>query len=78
MKQTDRNAMRNGIVGRIKVFYLLLIVLVGALFLRIIWIQFSPPTARMSETIHRRMLSVDSLDAHRGTIYARDGRPLAA
>ena len=67
-------------MGRLKWLYALLIAMILLFCGRIVQLQFfSAETRHNSSLIHSspQIISRDSLYAHRGTIFARDGRPLA-
>lgn len=63
---------------RAKSIFITSIIVVVAVFLRIVYIQyFSSETRFNSERLHERIFSWQELPAHRGSILDRDGDPLA-
>lgn len=67
-------------IGRLKFLYALLVIALIWFCARIVQIQFfKPQTRHNSELIHAssQITKRDTLYAHRGSILARDGRPLA-
>ncbi len=67
-----------GISRRAGLIYGVFVLVVVMLVLRIVQVQFaSPEVAFNSERLRDKIIFIDSLEAHRGTIFSRDGRPLA-
>ncbi len=63
---------------RAKRFYLVSILLVVALVVRIVWIQyFASETEYNAERLYDRIVSWQDIPAHRGSILDADGEPLA-
>ncbi|MBQ7855733.1 MAG: transpeptidase family protein [Alistipes sp.] len=78
--EKSNNKIYTNTMRRLKVLYALLVVLLIVICGRIVQIQFlSPETNHNARLIHsnRQIIKRDTLYAHRGSILARDGRPLA-
>lgn len=76
--EEQKKRMLSEISHRVKVLYALFTLVAIFVFLRIGYVQFlSGETAENAERLRKTLIFVDSLQAHRGSILARDGKPLA-
>lgn len=66
------------ILSRLLIVHILIILVVGAIFMRLVYIQFfDTQTQKNSEAVHRSLISKRTLYATRGEILSRDLTPLA-
>ena len=73
-----KEKLRHEIMGRLKWFYVAFMILIVCIMGRLVFIQYgSPDTALTSTFIHRSLISPDTIRAHRGSIYSRNGETLA-
>ncbi len=73
-----KNAAKDKMLKRAKNIFLTSIVIVVALFVRMVYIQYFSPEVRFNATrLRERIFSWQEIPAHRGSIYDRDGDPLA-
>ena len=73
-----KNPVKNNTLKRAKRFYIVAILLVVALIVRIVWIQFfSGQTKYNAERLQDRIFSWQEVPAHRGAILDAEGEPLA-
>lgn len=73
-----KEKLRHEIMGRLKWFYVAFMILIVCIMGRLVFIQYgSVDTALTSTFIHRSLISPDTIRAHRGSIYSRDGETLA-
>lgn len=76
--EEQKKKMISEISRRVKVLYALFTIVAIFVFLRIGYVQFlSSETAKNADRLRSTLIFVDSLQAHRGSILARDGKPLA-
>ena len=67
------------ILSRLTWVKVVILLLVMAIFTRLIYIQFFDENiGKVSHTVHKRLISSQTLYATRGEILARDGSPLAS
>ena len=67
------------ILSRLAIIKIVILLLVMAIFARLIYIQFFDENiGRVSHTVHKRLISSQTLYATRGEILARNGSPLAS
>ncbi len=72
------SATKREMLKRAKNIFLTSIIIMVAVFVRIIYIQyFSPEVRNNSAQLHNRIFSWQELPAHRGSILDRNGDPLA-
>lgn len=73
-----RKDIKSDILTRVRVLYVLFIVLGLVIFARLIWVQvFSTEVAFNAERLEGRIFREQEIKAHRGSILTRDGEPLA-
>ncbi len=73
-----KNPAKQETLMRAKRFYLVAILLVAALILRIIWIQYFASETRLNaERLYDRIVNWQDIPAHRGSILDSQGEPLA-
>lgn len=76
--EEHKKRMISEISNRVKVLYAIFTLVAISVFLRIGYVQFlSGETAENADRLRSTLIFVDSLQAHRGSILARDGKPLA-
>ncbi len=76
--EEQKKKMISEISRRVKVLYALFTLVAICVFLRIGYVQFlCGETATNADRLRSTLVFVDSLQAHRGSILARDGKPLA-
>ncbi len=76
--EEQKKRMLSEISHRVKMLYALFTLVAIFVFLRIGYVQFlSGETAENADSLRKTLIFVDSLQAHRGSILARDGEPLA-
>ena len=76
--EEHKRKIRSDIMKRVKILYGVFVIVALCVLVRIGYVQFGSRETRINaERLHRRLVFVDSLKAHRGSILARDGRPLA-
>lgn len=70
--------IKSDILTRVRVLYVLFIVLGAVIFIRLLWVQvFSAEVAHNAERLEGRIFQHQEIKAHRGSILTRDGEPLA-
>ncbi len=73
-----KSPVKNSTLKRAKRFYIVAMLLVAALIVRIVWIQFfSGQTKYNAERLQERIFSWQEVPAHRGAILDATGEPLA-
>lgn len=73
-----KERLRNEIMNRLKWFYLIFMLLIVGICVRLVCIRYGcHDTANTSKVIHRSLISKDTIYAHRGSIYSRNGEALA-
>lgn len=77
-RERRKISYKANIAGRIRLFYAFIILAVVFIVGRIAYLQANSSIDRMSELLHSKLSYVDTLLPRRGSILARDGRPLAA
>ena len=76
-KQRAR-ATKRDIIARVKSLYTLLFISALAVTVRLLWIiLFSPSVIHNAEVLDEGVYRTNTIKAHRGTIFSRDGEPLA-
>lgn len=76
-KQRAR-ATKRDIISRVKSLYSLLFIAALAVTARLLWIiLFSPAVIHNAEVMNDGIYRTNTIKAHRGTIFSRDGEPLA-
>ncbi len=74
----DNSKIKSDILFRVRLLYFLFIIVGGVILTRIVWIQvFSQEVSYNSQRLKGRIFSHQDIKAHRGSILARDGEPLA-
>ncbi len=74
----QKKDIKQDIITRVRVLYVLLIILAVVIFSRLVWVQFfSAEIAHNAERLEGRIFKHQEVKAHRGSILARDGEPLA-
>jgi cell division protein FtsI (penicillin-binding protein 3) len=72
------HTMRHDIISRIKSLYVSLIFCGLGVTACFVWIiAFSPTVRHNAEVMENGIYRYSDIDAHRGTIFSRDGEPLA-
>ncbi len=75
---TQKKDIKGDILTRVRVLYVLFIVLGMVIFGRLLWVQvFSSEVAHNAERLEGRIFQHQEVKAHRGSILTRDGEPLA-
>ncbi|MFI3282033.1 MAG: penicillin-binding transpeptidase domain-containing protein [Rikenellaceae bacterium] len=78
MPTTPQNDIKSDIIKRVRVLYVLFILVGSIIFLRLIWVQvFSSEVAFNAERLEGRIFQHQDIKAHRGSILSRDSEPLA-
>ncbi len=78
MEKRGKRDYRLAEIGmRMYFLYGIFILLAVAVIFRIVHVQLSDEVAVNSERLRNKIIFIDSLEAHRGSILSRDGRPLA-
>lgn len=76
--EEQKKKMISEISRRVKKLYMIFTIVAICVFLRIGYVQFlSRETAIIADSLRKTLIFVDTLQAHRGSILARDGKPLA-
>lgn len=79
--QTKREQKRTphyDVISRVKSLYALFIILGICVIVRIVWIvAISPSVKHNAEVMDKGIYRITDIEAHRGTIFSRDGEPLA-
>lgn len=76
-KQRAR-ATKRDIISRVKSLYSIIFIFAIAVIVRLLWIiLFSPAVTHNSEVMDDGIYRTTKIKAHRGTIFSRDGEPLA-
>lgn len=76
--EEQKKKMLSDIEKRVTKLYMVFTVIAIIVFMRIGYVQFfSRETAKNADRLRETLVFVDSLHAHRGSILARDGKPLA-
>ena len=76
-KQRAR-ATKRDIISRVKSLYSILFLTALAITARLLWIiLFSPAVTHNAEVMNEGIYRTTKIKAHRGTIFSRDGEPLA-
>ena len=76
--EEHKRKMISDITLRVKVLYVIFTLVAIVVFVRIGCVQFaSRDTAINAEKLRKTIIFKDSIAAHRGAIFARDGKPLA-
>lgn len=76
--EEQKKKMISEISRRVKKLYMIFTIVAICVFLRIGYVQFlCGETATNAERLRSTLVFVDTLQAHRGSILARDGKPLA-
>lgn len=70
-------SIKSDILLRVRILYIVFVALGLGVMARIVWVQFDPATAKLTDRLAARIFTTDSLPAHRGSIYDRNGEPLA-
>ncbi len=66
------------VLSRVRFILAVVLFVVVVVIVRIIWIQYvSIEVANNTEKMHHRIFRLERIEAHRGTIFSRDGDPLA-
>ncbi len=74
----ETSKIKNDILLRVRILYLLFFAAGLVVTARIVCVQFLSKEVRTNaERLEERIFSVETIPAHRGTILARDGEPLA-
>ena len=73
----EPSKIKSDILLRVRLLYVLFVVIGTVVLLRLIWVQFSPEIARNARRLEHRIFSLKELPAQRGAILTRDGEPLA-
>ncbi|MFI3293178.1 MAG: penicillin-binding transpeptidase domain-containing protein [Rikenellaceae bacterium] len=74
----QKKDIKSDILTRVRVLYVLFIVLGVIIFTRLIWVQaFSAEVAHNAERLEGRIFKHQEIKAHRGSVLTRDGEPLA-
>lgn len=75
---TRPRTLRHDIVSRIKSLYVIFIISALCIIARLAWIIFISPSVRHNaEVMNDGIYHFTDVEAHRGTIFSRDGEPLA-
>ncbi len=75
---TPQKDIKGDILTRVRVLYVLFIVVGVMIFARLVWVQaFSSEVAFNAERLEGRIFRHQEIKAHRGSILTRDGEPLA-
>ncbi len=75
---SPKKDIKSDILLRVRVLYVLFIVLGVVIFGRLVWVQaFSAEVAHNAERLEGRIFQHQEIKAHRGSILTRDGEPLA-
>lgn len=70
--------LKHDIISRVKSLYALLIICGIAVIVRFVWIiAISPSVRHNAEVMKEGIYRYSDIEAHRGTIFSRDGEPLA-
>ncbi|MFR9650447.1 MAG: penicillin-binding transpeptidase domain-containing protein [Rikenellaceae bacterium] len=78
MEGSRQNRVNNEVLSRVRIILALLVFIVVIIILRVLWIQFgSSEIALNTDKMHHRIFRPERVEAHRGTIFSRDGDPLA-
>ena len=76
-KQRAR-ATKRDIISRVKSLYSIIFIFALAVTIRLLWIiLFSPAVNHNAEVMNEGIYRTTKIKAHRGTIFSRDGEPLA-
>ncbi len=76
-KQRAR-ATKRDIISRVKSLYSIIFIFALAVTVRLLWIiLFSPSVSHNAEVMNEGIYRTTKIKAHRGTIFSRDGEPLA-
>lgn len=71
-------ATKRDIISRVKSLYSIIFIFALAVTVRLLWIiLFSPSVNHNAEVMHEGIYRTTKIKAHRGTIFSRDGEPLA-
>lgn len=74
----ERSKIKSDILLRVRLLYVLFILAGALIFVRLIWVQWlSSETSYNAERLASRIFVVEVTPAQRGSILARDGKPLA-
>ncbi len=74
----QKRDIKRDIITRVRVLYVLFIVMGAIIFSRLVWVQLlSGEVAHNAERLEGRIFQHQEVKAHRGSILARDGEPLA-
>lgn len=74
----ERSKIKSDILTRVRVLYLLFILVGLTILVRLFWVQFLSDEVRInSGRIERRIFRIDTLKARRGAILSRSGEELA-
>ena len=77
-KSKRPRTLRHDIISRVKSLYAILIICGICVIARLVWIIAISPTVRHNaEVIKDGIYRINDIEAHRGTIFSRDGEPLA-
>ncbi len=73
-----RKDIKGDIITRVRVLYILFILLGVVIFARLVWVQrLSHEIAHNAERLEGRIFQRQTIKAHRGSILSREGEPLA-
>lgn len=73
----QKKIIKEGISLRIKWLYVAMVLVALVIVVRIIELQFNKTACAHSKVIHKNIIYRDTIRAYRGSIFDRDGRPLA-
>lgn len=77
-KSKRPRTLRHDIISRVKSLYAILIICGICVILRFAWIiAISPSVRHNAEVMKDGIYRISDIEAHRGTIFSRDGEPLA-
>lgn len=77
-KANSSSTAKKEILIRVRILYLLFIVIGFAVAARLVWVQvFSPSVEHNAKVLKEGVMREVSIPAHRGAILTRDGKPLA-
>ncbi|MFR9650162.1 MAG: penicillin-binding transpeptidase domain-containing protein, partial [Rikenellaceae bacterium] len=74
---TEKQRVERDILRRVHLLYAVFITIAIVITVRLVWIQISPEVAHNTRKLENKVFRHHTLLAHRGSILAHDGEPLA-